>query len=272
MMITIFHGLALALYVVAEGILALSLAGGRSAVPWGGSAVMGAAFLLHGAGLAAYVAAFGELPLVGLAPSLSTLAFLIGAVLFIVALLREGRPVGLVLMPVVVLLLAVSLVVGLRPAGEPLAFRGIWFSLHVVLAFAGYAGLAVAFAAGLLYLLQFRELKSKHFGRMFRFFPSLATLDALGRRSLAGGFSALSAALVLGWAWTARFTHSMEAQDPKVVWAVFTWLIFLAALGARAGGGGRDRRGAMASVVAFLLVVLSFIVLRLALSEGRQFL
>lgn len=272
-MVTAFHGLALVLYVCSGGILVASLAGGRSAAPLAG--VLGAwgAVLAHAAGLAAYGAAFGELPLVGLGPSLSTLGFLIGAFLLAAAALRkEGRPLGLVLLPLIAFLLVPGMALGLEPAGEPPAFRGAWFALHVVLAFLGYAALALSFAAGLMYLLQFRALKGKNFGRTFRFFPSLDTLDRTGRQALGIGFPALSLALVLGWAWTVRFRGSVAGVQSQVIWGVFTWIVFVVALAARAGGADRRRRGAVASVLGFVLVVLAYLILRLALAEGRVFL
>src|SRR5690606_6513296 len=143
--------------------------------------------------------------LVGLGPSLSTLSLLVGLGAVTASTLGHARTVGLVLVPVVAALQGVGLGMGIVPTGEPLAFRGVWFALHVLFAFVGYAGLTVAFAAGLMYLLQFRELKSKHFGAIFRFFPPLDTLDRLGRQGLLVGFPFLTLAVVVSWAWTARF-------------------------------------------------------------------
>ena len=272
-MVLTLHGLALGLYLIAAAGLAAALAGGRVAVPRWCMAIVTAAVLCHGAALAAFAAEFGELPLVGISPSLSSLGFVIAVLATGAGALDEGRPLGLVLVPLVALLLAVALGLGMEPAGEELSFRGPWFALHVVLAFISYAGLAVAFAAGLLYLLQFRVLKEKRFGRMFRYFPSLGTLDRVGRRALAVGFPALSLAIALGWAWTVRFQRTLAVRDPEVIWGLLTWLVFLAALLARRSGGAeRDRRGALASVIGFVVVVLMYVVLRLSMAEGRVFL
>ncbi len=271
-MVGLLHIAALGLYVATAVVLGASLAGGRAGAPRWAAPLIVLALVAHGAAIAAFASRYGELPLVGLGPTLSTFAFLMGIFLLPAAAVRdEVRPVGLVLAPLAALLLAVGLIVGLRPAGEPLAFRGVWFVAHVVLAFIGNAGLAVAFAAGLLYLIQFHELKSKNFGRWFRFLPALETLDRLGRRALIVGFPALSLALGLGWAWTIRFRHSFAATDPKIVWSVLTWLVFLAALVARYGEPGRKRRGAIASVVGFVVVVAAYLVLRLSVADGRLF-
>jgi HemX protein len=178
-----------------------------------------------------------------------------------------------VLVPVVSLLLGISLILGIAPDGQPQAFSGVWFSFHVLLAFIGYAGLTIAFGAGLLYLLQFRELKGKRLGRVFRFFPPLPALDSLGRRGLVIGFPALTIALLLGWAWTVRFQQTLATGNPQVIWGVLTWLTFACVLALRlARRPGVERRAALASVLGFCFVVASYLVLRALMADGRVFL
>jgi HemX protein len=241
--------------------------------PRTGAAMTGGAVILHGLGLVAFTAVYAELPLVGLAPSLCTLAFLIAVFLFTATVATDSRPVGLVLVPLVAVLLAVALVLGIAPTGQPMAFSGIWFYLHVLLAFVGYAGLAIAFAAGLLYLLQFRELKDKRLGRIFRFFPSLPVLDRLGRHGLLVGFPALTLSLMLGWAWTVRFQRTLAAGDPQVIWGVVTWLVFAAVIATRkVSGPSTEWRAALGSVIGFVVVVVSYLVLRVFMAGGRVFL
>lgn len=271
-MVTILHGVALLGYLVAAVLQTVTFAKGRAEVPRGAMLMIGGAAIVQLCALVAFGVRFGELPLVGLGPSLSTLTFLIAAFLVFATMASDARPVGLVLLPVIVLLLGAALATGIQPSGEPLAFSGAWFSFHVVLAFVGVAGFAFAFAAGLLYLLQFRELKGKRFGRIFRFFPPLHTLDLLGRRSAIVGFCALTAGLALGWAWTVRFHGTFATDDPQVIWGGLTWLIFAGVLGARIGGAGSNRRAALVSVWGFALVVLAYVVLRLAQAGGAAFL
>ncbi|HEX6135360.1 MAG TPA: cytochrome c biogenesis protein CcsA [Longimicrobiales bacterium] len=272
MMVTILFAIALVLYLGASGTLAVSFADGRGSAPRAPAALIGFGMAIHAAALIAYTARYAELPLVGLAPSLSTLAFLITAFLFVTSL-TETRPVGIVLVPLISILLAVALIIGIAPSGEPIAFGGIWFSFHVLLAFIGYAALSVAFAAGLLYLLQFRELKDKRLGRIFQFLPSLPALDSLGRRALVVGFPALTIALGLGWAWTVRFRGTLAPTNPQVIWGVITWLTFAALFAVRLTGARNvQRRAALANVVGFLIVLVSYLALRLFAAGGQVFL
>ena len=267
------HVAALAAYAVAAALLGVSLARSARRLPYAATACLAVGVALHGGALAAFSARYGELPLVGLGPSLSVLALLVALGSLLLATLGRTGPLGLVLVPVAAALAAIAEVAGMRPAAHEVAFRGPWFVLHVVLAMLGYAGLTVAFAAGLMYLLQFRELKGKHFGAVFRFFPPLDTLDRIGRRALMAGLPLLALALVLGWAWSERFGPRMQPGNPKVVLGVITLVVFVAALAARAGNGApRARRGARVSVVGFAIVVVAYVVMRAAESSGAGFL
>ncbi len=226
----------------------------------------------HAGALARFTVDYGQLPLNGLAPSLSAVAFIIGIGLVATVGLGEARRVGIVLVPVVIMMEAVAVSLGIEPASELLDFQGAWFAFHVTLAFAGLGGLAVAFASGVLYLVQLHELNTKRMGRLFQFTPPLAALDRLGRAGLVAGFITFSLGLALGWLWTISFRQSFEQSDPKILWAIVCWFIFVVALGVRAGGGSKERRSALASVIGFSLIIVSYLGLRLLSSQGGFFL
>jgi ABC-type transport system involved in cytochrome c biogenesis permease subunit len=271
-MIGFLHGLALGFYLMSAIGLYVSFAEGRATPLRAPELLLAASVLAHLGGLSAFAVHYGNLPLSGLGPALSTFTFFIGAALVVGTLRRERRPIGLVLAPLCALLLGVALAIGLDPAPQPLAFRGAWFGLHVLLAFLAYACLALAFAAGLLYLMQFRQLKEKRFGRVFRYFPSLSTLDMVGRRAIAIGFPALTLGIVLGFAWTLRTLRWLPINDPQVIWGLLSWFVFFALLLIRRGGAGRERRAAWASVVGFLVVVVAYVLLRVSMTTGGTFL
>ena len=266
------HLATIGLYAIAAVLMGVSFARTDGRLSMVASLSLAGGLLLHATAIFAFVTQWRELPLVGLGPSLSTLGFLIGIGTLIASTLGHARTVGLVLIPVVVLLVGVAAGVGVRPAGEPLAFQSVWFVLHVVFAFVGYVGLTVAFAAGLMYLLQFRELKSKHFGAIFRFFPPLETLDRLGRLGLLAGFPFLTLALLVGWAWSTRFQGIATPENPKLLWVIVSWFAFVGAFGARLGGGRRGHRAAVASVIGFVVVVVFYLVLRVRSTHGGAFL
>ena len=266
------HLAALLLYGSAAVLMGISFARNDRRLPAVASGSLAAGLLLHSWALFEFTALWNELPLVGLGPFLSSLAYLLGIGTLIASTLGHALTVGLVLIPVVVVMLGVGVAVGVSPAGEAQAFQSIWLVLHVLFALVGYVGLTVAFAAGLMYLLQFRELKSKHFGAIFRFFPPLETLDRLGRLGLMAGFPFMTLALLVAWAWTTRFQGVAAPGSPKLVWVIVSWFVFVGAFAARLGGGRRGHRGAVASVLGFLLVVIVYLVIRVQSSHGGAFL
>jgi HemX protein len=272
LMVEILHAAALVMYALAAAMFVMSLLRGHERLPGVGTALLVAGLVIHAAALAAFLARWGELPLVGLGPSLSSLAFLISIGSLIVATVGRVGPLGLVMVPVVAVVQGAALLVGLRPGGETMTFSGVWFVLHVLLAFVGYAALTMAFAAGLMYLLQFRQLKGKRFGAIFRFFPPLDTLDRIGRRALIVGFPALTLALLLGAAWIRSFPEPASPGNSHILWGVLSWAVFAAALLARAGSGRKGHRGALASVVGFVVVVLAFLLLRAYSPQSGAFL
>ncbi len=267
------HLFAFLLYIAAFGFWVLLLVRGSrgrwAPVP---SAVTALAAALHGVALVEFWRLNGELPLVGPGAALSSLAFVCGASLVVVLPMREVGRVALTLLPFVILLEAVALVLGIRPSPFTLDFQGAGFVLHVAFAFLGYQGLALAFAAGVLYLIQHHELKEKRFGRFFKFIPPLATLERVGRIGLWVGFVCLTLALGVGWAWTVQNRGSLEMSDPKVLWAVMSWLVFLGILVARQGRGRSEYHSALAAVVGFAVVIGMYLALRVTAGGSGLFL
>ena len=247
------------------------VAGARGKAVLTPGAVAAAGVLVHGIALGRYTAVYGELPLAGLGPSLSTLSFLIGVGLVATLWLREAVRVGILLLPLMIVLLGVAAVVGVEPAPTNMSFQGVWFAMHVTLGFVGVGGMAVAGAAGTLYLLQFRQIKSKRLGKLFQFLPPLATLDRLGRIGAVVGFTSLTLAIPLSWAWTLSRSQSL-AGNLDNIWAIFIWAVILGVLFARSGGGRVEQRSAVAGLVGFVLIVVSYVVIRVAAGATGLFL
>lgn len=236
-------------------------------------AAVGTGVAAHSVALLGFIVAHETLPLVGLGPASSTLAFVIGLVTLAASVRTESRPAALFLLPPLLLLLTEALLVGIEPTVRQTAFRGPWFVFHVGSVFAGYGALLLASAAATMYLLQFRSLKRKEFGSVFRFFPSLEDLDRLNRAGLYFGFPTFTLGLVAGWSWTLTYGDSgLALANPEVVLGIVTWLAYLAAIVVRFLRRGRGDRAAAASALAFVLTAATFLLLRLASTPSGFFL
>jgi HemX protein len=269
----VIHLSALVFYIAAFGLWVYALIRGpRGQTPVLAAGLTAVAVALHAMALVDFWLTYGELPLVGLGAVFSSLAFVGGLVLLALLPLRDAARIALGFLPFIIVLQGGALILGIGPSPLILDFRGAGFVLHVALAFVGLQGLAVAFAAGLLYLMQHHELKMKRLGRLFVFIPPLATLEKVGRVGLLVGFVSLTLALLVGWAWTVQNRGSLEFGDPKVLWAMLSWLVFVGIFAARRGKGRSEYRSALAAVIGFGIVIGAYLALRVTAGGTGLFL
>ena len=99
----------------------------------------------------------------------------------------------------------------------------------------------LAFAGGVLYLVQERQLKRRTAGRFYRLLPSLDMLDRINYRSLTTGFPLLTLGIITGAIWAENAWGSYWSWDPKETWSLITWFIYAAFLHARLTRDGRSR-------------------------------
>jgi HemX protein len=266
------YAIAAVLYLAASVRYAMRLARARPGATMLVAIIVYTGVLCHLLGVALFWVAFGEPPIVGLGPSLATLALLIALALAGLALAPSARAVGLIVAPVAAIVLLLAILIGIEPTGSELTFRGPWLAFHISAAFLGYAGWVVAAAAALMYLLQLRQLKHKQLGAIFEFFPPLTTLDRLSELALITGFAALTLGMAVGWAWTIHFEGGFRWSDPKIIWGVLTWFALLLALWTRFSRGRTSRQAALWNVAGFGVVSLAYLVTRLLIPESQFFL
>jgi ABC-type transport system involved in cytochrome c biogenesis permease subunit len=75
-------------------------------------------------------------------------------------------------------------------------FKTLW--VHVTLSMLGTVGFAVAFVAGVMYLIQDGLLKSKRFNVLYAKLPALDYLDHLNQQSIVMGFPLLTLGIISG--------------------------------------------------------------------------
>lgn len=135
------------------------------------------------------------------------------------------------------------------------ALRSYWLYLHVVTAFAGYAGFTLGFGGALLLLL-----KSKYPSLSL---PSQETLDAFTYRAIVLVFPIWTASIMLGSIWANEAWGGYWSWDPKEVWSLIVWLFFGAYLHLRQILGWRGTRSAWVVVFGFISVLICFFAVNL---------
>ncbi len=138
-------------------------------------------------------------------------------------------------------------------------FTRVIFPLHVTMLVLSYAAFVVTLAAGIMYLIQERELKAKRFGTAFKWLPALNTCDEIGYRSLTIGFVSLTLGMVTGMMWGKQHDGRFWHNDPKEVMALVTWIVYLGIMHYRLTAGWRGRRVAWLAIGGFVAVLMTFI-------------
>jgi cytochrome c-type biogenesis protein CcsB len=221
--------------------------------------------ILHGAGFVARYLAAGYLPITNLFESLSFFAFSTVCVFLAFELRYNLRVLGTFVAPVAMIfgLLSALLPGEVRPL--PPVLDSNWLPIHALLLFSGYAVFAVAFGAGIMYLLMERELKAKRMGVIFKRLPSLDVLDDINNRCLKIGFPLLTLGIITGSIWAEYAWGSYWSWDPKEVWALVTWFLYAALLHGRMTVGWRGRKAAILAIAGFCAVLFTFLGVNLLL-------
>lgn len=268
-MIAIAHFVAVTFYLAAAAVAALPFAR-RVKAPVAGVVI---ALLLgigaHATALAGLTRTSGAASLTGLGPGLSFAGLVLAISLVIVESMAREVSLTLVAAPVAALVTMAANIAGLRPFLEPQGTRAVWLTLHIVLSFIGIAAYATAAAAGTMYLVARRELKSARFGAIFRFFPPLDTLDRVNHLASIAGFIGLTLGLALATAYSFAYR---TVVIPQIIWGMGAWIGISALALGRVLRGWQARRAALMSAITFASVVALYVVFRMASLNRGQFL
>jgi len=136
-------------------------------------------------------------------------------------------------------------------------FRTLW--VHVTLSMLGTVGFAIAFVAGLMYLIQDGLLKSKRFNVLYSKLPALDFLDHLNQQSIVTGFPLLTLGIITG-ALSAEFSRGSYLNwNPEQTGALVTWVFYFGVLMGRLTVGWRAKRAAYLTIIGFAGVILTLI-------------
>ena len=127
-------------------------------------------------------------------------------------------------------------------------------TLHIGANVLGLIAFALAFAAGLGYILQERLLRQRKLSGVFQRLPSLDVLDTMGRRAVLVGFPLLTFGMITGTFWLLRAGGSeffISQALGLVAWAIFAAVIVL-----RVAAGWQGRKAALGTMMGFLFTLL----------------
>ncbi|MFE3578315.1 c-type cytochrome biogenesis protein CcsB [Streptomyces vinaceus] len=204
----------------------------------------------------------------------------VGAYLALLALKKNVRWLGLILVTTVLLDLGIA-TTWLYTASDQLvpALHSYWLWIHVSTAIFCGAVFYIGAAGAVLYL--FRDSYESHLeqGRTVGRFrssvlerlPSAASLDKFSYRINAAVFPLWTFTIVAGAIWAGDAWGRYWGWDPKEVWSFVTWVAYACYLHARATAGWKGRKAAYLALFAFACWIWNYYGVNILLSGKHSY-
>lgn len=207
----------------------------------------------------------GRCPLVGTQEMCAFLSWSLVVSYLIASRWYRANALKAFIFPIILVLVTIAAITPSTP-GQPDGLNNplqrFLFPVHAGLILIAYAAFFIAFGAGLMYIIQERELRLKRFRTIFYRLPSLDTCDSISFKSMAIGFIMLTFGLAAGIGWQALRDGVYWHGEPIEIFSVFSWVVYLLIIQSRMNAGWGGRTAALASIVSFLIVVCSLVGVR----------
>ena len=169
--------------------------------------------------------------------------------------------VGTLPLAVATTILAVTLTLAPSSAAGPHPVSNAWTIVHIFIAIGSYGAFAIAFVAGILYLVGQRNLKQQGAGSILGLLPSLEAVSRVNVASIAAGAALLAGGIVVGYLQARKEFVGKGPEwrvDVKIILSTITFAVYTAVLILSARPSFKGRRTALASVLSFFLVLANF--------------
>jgi ABC-type uncharacterized transport system permease subunit len=181
---------------------------------------------------------------------------------------HRQRSVGAFVLPwVLVFFLAANLAPTDRLSPTPA--HGPVFAFHVTLSILAYAAFALSFVLSLIFLVENRLLRHRTFSDVVWRLPALELLERMSRSSVLVGLISITIGTALGFIWVDRLTG--QYYDPKYVITIVVLLLSAVYLQLARTAAWRGARASRLCIFNFVIVVLSFTVVNLFLSQSHRY-
>ena len=188
-------------------------------------------------------------PLTNLFEVLVFLAWSVALIYMLVGPAYRLSLMGAFTAPLVFLIQTFALLAPIDVRHRVIAPANSWLEFHASISMIAYGAFALACVAGLMYLAQERQLKTRQLHSMFYHLPPLTDLFAAITRLLWLGFGLYSAGLLSG------FFTGEPLPRLKVACALVVWLVYAAVLLGRHLRQLAPKRVALLCIVAFTAAV-----------------
>lgn len=212
----------------------------------------------HGLNILVFGLEHHRFPAVNLAEASSLVAWL--TLLFYTLISRRDsmEAVGIILLPAAILTIIIKEILGFHDQVKVPIIRGEWVYVHIPIMILSVATLFLTFILAVVYLLQERQLKSRHPAFLFYRLPPLETVEDLASKSLRFGFVLLTLGILTGMVLSKAVNGRYWSWDYKEIWALMTWIVYAVLVHGRMLASWRGRKAAYLAIVGFALMLFTF--------------
>ncbi|MBI4323330.1 MAG: cytochrome c biogenesis protein CcsA [Candidatus Omnitrophica bacterium] len=219
-----------------------------------GGALLLAAFVVHGAGIAMRVVLGGRPPVSNFYETMLWLPFVAVGLSLVFERFFPARYFGLSASILAAIMLVLADAVPLDSSIAPVVAvlrSNLWLTIHVLTIVASYGALALATILAHLYAWLY--LAGRDSSK-----PALSTLETALYRVMQVGVVLLAGGIMLGAVWANASWGRYWGWDPKETWALITLLWFLALLHGRLAGWLKGIGLAACTIGGFFLLLMTY--------------
>lgn len=234
----------------------------KKSIPKVTTTLLSISFIMHAAMIALRYPELGRPPFVGI-ETLSFLAWTIAGIYLLVEWRYKIYVLGSIVSPIAFILLLLTIIIHEGELQVPPYLKSVWFPLHVGFAFLGNAIFALAFTAGVMYLVQERQVKGHHLGEIYKRLPSLDVLDEINSMCLFAGFPLMTIGIVTGFAWSKSVWGTFWNLNPRAISSLIAWFLYATLLTGRLTVGWRGRKAADLAITGFVILIITYFITNL---------
>jgi len=217
-----------------------------------------AAFGLHTIAMFKRGFSLNHCPVNNLYEATTFVGWTIVAAYLVIGLLPRLRFLGAFAAPVLLAIGVFALMPALDPPHGPKPiFSNALTSLHAATIMLAYGAFGLGAVAAGMFLAQQHDLKFHKLRAVLSLLPPIQRLEAVTSWLVLTGFVLFTAGLGAGH-YLPRRENSSYWQDPKVVWSIFMWVVYLALLVLRRLRVPSNRGFAVSVITAFVFLLLTF--------------
>ena len=235
------------------------------------TALMFLGLAMHYLALLVSARASHTVPYHDLRGAMSLFGWLLAVTYLCLEIYHRQRTVGAFVLPVILAFFFAAYLVP-EHSSTPVTVHGVVFALHVTLSILAYAAFALSCVLSLIYLGEARLLRIRKMGEVVWRLPSLELLERMSHTSVLVGLITIAVGTSLGFlALDRQVAEHYTYFDPKYIFTLFVLGLYALYFQLARTAAWRGARASKLCVFNFTLVIISFTVVNLYLSQHHRF-